>query len=201
MNQCQRPRPVVAAFAALSLLVNPHSAADSRRRGRRPRRPHSPPRRRPAPCGEDPARGREDAARPAEGAARRRRRRRMAALLQPAQRRQHPRLSAADLELGQAEAHGRVQRGLVPHRERRQARARHDQDRSRHPGRADRAARQLPEDEDRGSQLPDAAEGTGARDHRRRSKDDARRGPRHRARSRARQRGQERHRRRRTSRA
>ena len=44
------------------------------------------------------------------------------------------RLSAADRQLGQAGAHGRVQRRVAPHQGRRQAGARHDQARSRHEG-------------------------------------------------------------------
>ena len=138
MNHRRRPHRAAAIVAAFSMLLQPtaHLFAAMASQGQptgeaicgRPLRlrPRQPPRRARSP----PRGGRAS-------------RWRVAAHLQPAERRQHPRLSAADFELGQADPHGRVQRGVLSQQGRRQARARHNQDRGGHEGRSDGAAGQL----------------------------------------------------------
>ena len=73
---------------------------------------------------------------------------RLAAHVQPAERRQHPRLSAADLELGEPDSPRGLQRRLLSQQGRRQARARHDQDRGEHQGCRRGSAGQFSADED-----------------------------------------------------
>ena len=109
-----------------------------------------------------------------------------------AERRQHARLSAADLELGDAETSGRVQRGVASRDGRATSRrsARSSWKPTRPSSLADRLVK-LPEPEDRRSELSRRCKGTGARDHRADRQGHSRRRARHRARSRAGQSRQE----------
>ena len=93
------------------------------------------------------------------------RRRRLAANLRPAERRDDPRLSAAGGELGEADTSRRLQRRLAAGQGCREARDWHHQDRSGYAGIGHRAPGELPENEDRRSQFPDAAEGADSRDY------------------------------------
>ncbi len=160
MKLRKRPQRAAAIAAAASLLLQPatHLVAATASQTPAPARTAATPA---SSAAAAPAGGRE--ARHRGG---RPDRRRLAAHLQPAQPGQHPGVSAADLELGQAGPHRRLQRGVLPRQGGRQARARHDQDRSEHQGVPDRAPGQLPADEDRRSHLQHPGERAGARDRR-----------------------------------
>ena len=108
MNYKRRPDRAAAIVAVLSMLMQPTAHVFAARRARVSRRRSQlrpPPRRRPL-----HRRSRSQSRRPRRRDASRWR---LAAHVQPAERGQHPRLSAADLELGEADTPRGLQRRLL----------------------------------------------------------------------------------------
>ena len=119
-------------------------------------------------------------------------RRRLAARLRSAEWRHDPPLPAADRHLGQAEAHGGLQRRVLASQGADKPVAGHDQAGSRHQGGARRAPGQLPEPEDHRGQLPGRSRRSrSAKSSTQIDKAIPERRARHRARSRPRERRQE----------